>query len=232
MIEEPTFTNADMPHTLSDSIAAVRVKHIPRNQIILYEGDSPAEVYIIKQGIVKLHNIDAQGSEHILHLLKAPSVMPLAAFSGPDVPNHWYYTALTDCDLYVLQRDGLQRLMEQDGKVAIYLMNKFSAEVHEVLVRLDSLGKTNIQSKLVVALRFLGSHNATETRPGWWQVLFPVNHQLLADLIGMSRESITLAMKTLTEKKIVRYPRLATLEINLVKLEQFGEKLGVIVNGS
>jgi CRP/FNR family transcriptional regulator len=97
-------------------------------------------------------------------------------------------------------------------------MNWFSKEVHELLARLDSLGKTNVSDKLKAALKFLAIRHGKERRSGWCRVSFPVNHQLLADMIGMTRESTTTAMKELVDQKIIRNPRLTILEIDLKKL--------------
>jgi CRP-like cAMP-binding protein len=212
-----------MTAALRQLLADARLKHIPKGQILLYEGDVPADVYIIKEGIVKLHSIDQHGNEKILHLLNRMSILPLAFFSGADVATQWYYTTLTECEVYTLPKQVLDELMEQDWPTAKLLMNSFSEEVHEVLLRLDSLGKTNIDTKLSIALRYLAVRHATEKRKGWYRVDFPVNHQLLADIIGMSRESTAIAMKALADKKIVYYSRAACLEIYLGRLEAYIE---------
>jgi CRP/FNR family transcriptional regulator, cyclic AMP receptor protein len=208
----------EMPSSLKAAQAKARARHIPKGQIILYEGDSPLEVFIIKSGVVKLYNIDDQGNEKVLHLLKPPALMPLAFFSGPESSTRWYYTALVDCDLLVLPRYEMQQLIETDSKSAVYLTNWFSNEVHELLVRLDSLGKTNVRDKLIAALKFLAVCHAVPRRSGWLRVQFPVNHQLLADMVGITRESAAMGMKELADQKIVRNPRLTILEIDFEKL--------------
>ena len=91
-------------------------------------------------------------------------------------------------------------------------------DVHELLVRLTSLSKTNAQDKVVAVLWFLATHHASERRAGWWRVEFAVNHQLIADMCGITRESTSLVMKDLLDKKIIRAPKLATLEINTLRL--------------
>jgi CRP-like cAMP-binding protein len=199
-----------MTGPLRQLLAATRVKHVPKGQILLYEGDVPADVFIIKEGIVKLHSIDQQGNEKILHLLNRMSILPLAFFSGADVATQWYYTTLTDCEIYTVSKRVLDELMAQDWPTAKLLMNSF-------------LGKTNIETKLTITLRYLAVHHATEKRKGWYKVDFPVNHQLLADIIGMSRESTAIAMKTLADKKIVYYSRASCLEVNLDKLMAYIE---------
>ncbi len=211
----------DMPETLRKMVTDARKKHVQKGQILFYLGDEPNDIYMLQDGYVKIHNIDDAGNEKVLHILGPYGVMPFALFSGNKTPTKWFYTALTDCDLIILPYDELVQSMREYGNNALYLMNWFSLEVHELLVRLDSMGKSNVQDKLLVALRFLAVRYGVERRSGWTRIQFSVNHQLVADMIGVTRESAAMAMKDLSDKTIVRNPRLTILEIKLDKLIEF-----------
>lgn len=208
----------DMPPPLQKLLRSARQKHFPKGQIILYEGDIPSEVYVIKDGAVKLYDIDDQGNEKILHIVKSPALLPFAFFSGGTEPIRWFYTALTDCDAYVLSEPKLLHNLQTDGTLAVALINSFSNDVHELLTRLSSLEKTNARGKLTAALKFLAARHAKARRSGWWRVHFPVSHQLMADMSGITRESTAVVMKDLQDEKIVRSPRITILEINRQKL--------------
>ncbi len=208
-----------IPFLLQRALHSARTRQVPSGQIILYEGDVPQEVFILKSGVVKLYDIDDQGSEKILHLVKPPAVIPFAFFSGMHDPLHWFYTTLTDCELYVLPVTELQEMTRSGSNLAEILTNHFSDDVHELLVRLNSLSKTNTQDKVMAVLRFLMVRHATERRASWWRVNFPVNHQLIADLCGITRESTSIVMKELLDKKLVRSPKLTMLEINKKRLD-------------
>jgi CRP-like cAMP-binding protein len=200
-----------------------RTKHYPKGQIILYQGDPPVDALILTDGIIKIHDIDKQGNEKILHIVKPFGLVPFALFSGTvERPINWFYTALTDADVCVLPFEKLEEYMEKDSQLAIHLMNWFSQEVHELLVRLSSLGKTNAKGKILAALKFLAVHHSTLRRSGWSRINFPVNHQLLADMTGVTRESAAAIMKELSDDHIVRNPRLTILEISSERL--YGKK--------
>lgn len=206
------------PQLLMPLLKKARRKKISKGQILLYEGDVSMDAMVVKEGIVKIHDIDEQGNDKILHLVKRPAIIPFAFYSGQQIPTRWFYTALTNCELYLIPRQQMLDEIEANSKFALYLMNNFSLEMHEILTRLGSLGKTNTRDKLIAALKFLATWHTTEKRNGWLRVTFPVNHQLLADMVGITRESAAIAMKEFQRGKIVRNPRLTTLEINSVKL--------------
>lgn len=193
-------------------------RHYPKGQIILYEGEVPSDLYIIKAGVVKVYDIDAQGNEKIVHLLKTPAMFPMVFFVGEDDRTHFFYTTVTDAEIYIVPKDIVDREMKQSAELAVRLMHTISLEIHEMLVRLSSLERTTTYDKLIAALKFLSVHHAEERRSGWRRVLFPVSHQVLADMIGVTRESTTMVMKELQDKKVIRNPRLTILEVNFKKL--------------
>lgn len=211
-----------LPLLLQHALRSARVKQVPSGQIILYEGDTPQDVFILKTGIVKLYDIDNQGSEKILHIVKPPAIIPFAFFSGMHDPLRWFYMTLTDCELYTLPFRELQTMTRADSNLSELLTNHFSDDVHELLVRLNSLSKTNAQDKVAAVLWFLMEHHSTERRAAWWRVNFPVNHQLIADLCGITRESTSIVMKELLDKRVIRVPKQTTLEINREKLSSMG----------
>lgn len=202
-----------LPPILADAIKGARIKHIPAGQIVLYEGDIPSELYILQSGVVKVFDIDTDGNEKILHLLQPPALLPFAFFSGLENPLYWYYTTLTDCDMYVLDAQEFSKAVEQNGKLGRYLTRNFSNDVHEILVRLSSLNKTMAKDKVRSVLRFLLVCHATERTGGWWRIDFPVNQQFVADLAGITRESTAVVMKELQDEKLLRAPHITTLEI-------------------
>jgi CRP/FNR family transcriptional regulator, anaerobic regulatory protein len=206
------------PLLFQQIIKGARVKHYPRGQIMLYQGDMPRDVLVLTTGVIKLHDIDGQGNEKILHLVKPCAVVPFAFFAGPASEIQWFYTALTDCDVAVVPAEKLHTQLRDNPAMLIYLMNWFSSEVHELLVRLSSLGKTSAHDKVVAALKFLGVHHATLRRSRWLRVNFAVNHQLIADMTGVTRESTAMTMKELSEHHLIRNPRQTILEINLDRL--------------
>ena len=203
-----------MPLLLEVMCRKARSKQFPKGQIIVYQGDTPLEALVLTTGIVKIYDIDEQGNEKILHLLKPWSIIPFAFFSGDHQAVRWFYAALTDCEVSVIPFEKLSGQMQRHSEFAIELMNWFSREVHELLVRLSSMNKTNTRDKMLAALKFLAVHEAVKRRSGWWRVSFPVNQQLMADLTGMTRESAATILKSLQDEKIIRHPRMTILEID------------------
>lgn len=204
---------------LDPLLASAKVRNYPKGQIILYEGENPTDAFVVKSGAVKIYDIDEDGNEKILHVVKAPGIFPtIFLFGAPGVTNT-FYTTVCDSELYVLSRADFEARLTSDPALALYCIRWFAGEVSEILRRMSSLEKTSTRDKLIATLGYLTRQHADDQKGGWKRVRFPISHQLLADMIGVTRESTTMVMKDLHKEKIVRTPKLGTLDINSLLMQ-------------
>src|SRR5579884_1631255 len=160
---------------LKQATKDAQIKNYPRGQILLYKNDKPVDIMVVRKGIVKIFDTDENDNEKILHLIKPLGVIPLAFFSGGKEKIHWCYSALTECEVSVIPYEDFYKLLDDNCDFALQLMNWFSVEVHELLVRLSSLGKTNAEDKIKAALKFLAVNHSKKKKDSWVQVDFSVN---------------------------------------------------------
>lgn len=205
---------------LKPLVENAQLRKYPKGQIVLYEGETLDNVYIVASGTIKIYDIDDQGNEKILHLVREPYVFPMNVFVEKDKEIHWFYGTADDAEIYVVPLSDGAAQLHADPRLAIHLLDQLGHEKHALMVRLSSMGKTTARDKLVATLKFLAEHHAEERVRGWRRVNFPVSHQLLADIMGVTRESTTMTVKDLTREKLLRYPRLTVLEINYKKLAE------------
>ena len=199
---------------LDSLLVNAKVRHYPKGQIILYEGENPTDAFVVKDGAVKIYDIDEDGNEKILHIIRANGLFPIIFLFGTAGQTNTFYTTITDSELYVFSRAEFDERMARDPELVLYCLRWFADEVQEMLRRMSSLEKTSTRAKLMATLAYLSRQHADEPRAGWKRVQFPVSHQLLADMIGVTRESTTMVMKDLQKEKVVRTPKLGALDIN------------------
>jgi CRP-like cAMP-binding protein len=207
---------------LSPLLETAQWRAYPKGQTILYQGDTPPYMFLLKSGEIKVYDIDEQGNEKILYIMRPGSIFPFASYLGRPAEVMWFYAALTDVEAYAISYDSLKPHLHSDPSLSLYLLEKVTTDMHEAFVRIASMSKTTTRPKLVAALKFLCVYHTHILKNGWRRVNFPISHQLLADMTGITRESATLAMKQLQDQQITRSPRLAILEINFERLIEQG----------
>lgn len=203
---------------LDELLTAAQLHTYTKGQVILHEGESPNDLFLIKEGIVKVHDIDDQGNDKILHILKQPAVFPLGSLLSTEKEVASFYTPVTDTEIYTIPAEHVSRQMGKDSRLATYMLRRFARETHELLVRISSMEKTTVYDRLVATLKFLAVHHAKVNKTGWRRVYFPVSHQLLADMTGVTRERMTQVIQELLQQRVIRYTRQTTLEINFARL--------------
>lgn len=208
---------------IAPMLKEAKLRTYPKGQTILFPNDYTAYLFVIKKGAVTMSDIDDQNNEKILHIFGAPALFPMVSFSDETAAASWYYGALTDCEVYLLPYDTLKQRLESADGITAYnlLLQQLLKEVHELLVRLNSFNKTSSTDKLLAALKFLATHHAKTATGAWHRVTLPVTHQILAALTGLTRETVSVALRQMQEQKLVRYPSPGKLYINRSKLNKY-----------
>ncbi len=205
---------------LKSLLEGARTKQYDDGQLIFYAGDDATEALILTSGIVKVYDIDAKGQEKVLQIIKAPAILPLDCLLTSPHKISWHYAALTSITAAAFSPDELHEHMEKRPHLSSYIIDWLAVESHELLVRIDGMSKTEARDKVVTVLRFFNVYYGGPLRRGWRRVEFPVTHQLIADIAGLARESVSIQMGQLQKEKIVRSRR-PYLEINDKNLENY-----------
>ena len=198
------------------------VRTYAKGQTILYPDEDQGYIYLLKSGAVMMHDIDDEGNRKILYIFAPPTLFPMVSFLEEAVQSSWFYTTLVDSEVYIISYNELkQKLQDKDGFAAYNsLLRQSLKEVHELLLHITDHLKTDSNEKIISILLFLLAYHTKTTSRAWRPVLFPVSHQLMAEMTGLTRETITLAVKELASKKLLRYVSKATLELNYTNLSK------------
>ena len=194
-----------------------RSKRYEHGQLILYAGDEANETLILSSGIVKVFDIDAKGQEKVLQIIKAPAILPLDSFFATPHPVSWHYSALTDSEVYTFSPDEFYDQVTTKPKLCSYILNWLAIQSHELLVRVNGMSKNDAKDRIIAVLKFFDAYYTEPSKRGWKRIEFPLTHQLLADITGVTRESITIQMGYLQKERIVRSKR-PYLELNTKNL--------------
>lgn len=196
------------------------VREYLAGQLVLYEGDPASQVFYVYEGVVKMYDIDSNGNEKIVALAGKGDMFPILQVfvDSPDVTS--FYSTLSDVKTVVIPRDVFMKHVKSDPQLGMYCLEWFTRTVKYLVERVSSLEKTDTQAKLNAVLMLLCEAHSQKRLSGWRRVSFPVNQQLLADLIGVTRESVNGAVKIAQNKGIMRMPKNKVLEIHKKNLQK------------
>lgn len=195
-------------------------KHYRQGQLLFYAGDTMAENFILKSGIIKVYDINDKGEEKVLQIIKAPALLPIDCLLPDPQVVSWYYSALTDVEVYTFTSEELQNQIATTPDFSAYIINWLAVEAHELMARIDGMSKSDAKNKVLTVLNYFNIYYTSQEKQGWRRIEFPITHQLIADVAGITRESATIQVGNLQREKIIRTRR-PYIEINDQGLEKY-----------
>lgn len=188
-------------------------------QIIFYHGDAPNHVLCIVSGAVKFYDTDSDGNEKIMHISGKGSLFPLFySFEDKEYIDAFYGTISPTKVLLIPLVDFQEKLKNQPGFAASVLKH-YAEDADQIVSRLKGIEKSNAKQKVAQALHYLGTKHAEplEKNPQWIRISFPVTQQLLANLTGLTRETVNVTLKDPDILRALRIRR-QTLDVQPEKL--------------
>jgi CRP/FNR family transcriptional regulator len=175
-------------------------------QIIIYDGDAPNLVRFIKKGAVKFYDVDADGREKIMHIGSEESLFPLFySFEGKDSVTGFYATIM-ETEVIAVPLTDFQNELRKSPEYAFLTLQWYAGEMDHMVLRLKSLEKSSAKHKILQALFYLSGQHATQTKGQhkWYRINFPLTQQTLADMTGLTRETVNITLQDAELKKVIR----------------------------
>jgi CRP-like cAMP-binding protein len=182
------------------------VMRVFRKHAFVYAPAEPGQaVMVLARGRVKIKDITPDGKETILAFIEEGEVFgELALLDGEARQD--FAEAAEDSQVLVLPRDELLWLMSQRPDVALGVTKLIGLRRRRVENRLRNVLFLSSRERLVrLLLELVEAHG--ERRGNRGDVRLPLSHQELAGLIGVTRETVTLALGQLQADGLIEVYR-------------------------
>jgi CRP/FNR family transcriptional regulator len=139
---------AELPVEDLRRVVAVSVlKDFDKGDYLFREGDSPLGFYVIQQGSVNVHRMNAAGREQVIHVFRAGESFAEATLTMPGgCPAN--ARALEPSQVLLVQRAGFVELLRQRPEFALLLLGSLSQRVRVLVAQLDDLTLKDVESRL------------------------------------------------------------------------------------
>jgi CRP/FNR family cyclic AMP-dependent transcriptional regulator len=180
------------------------IKSYKRHRTILYQGEIPKNVYIIKKGFVRVYNILSNGEERTVSLLSEGDIVATNWVFGNSRAALYYYDAFSDVIVAVLTKEAFGRqLKNPDFNRSI--MESLARRAAANTMHTNALLQTYASQKIAHGLQFLVLSSGRKLPNGKYKIGIRLTQQDLADLVGVTRETAALELNKLKAKKNISY---------------------------
>jgi CRP/FNR family transcriptional regulator len=202
-------------------VTKLHVKHFRKGEIILYQGEVPPSIYIVKKGIVKTYNLTTQGEEKPITFDATGEIFPIAWAFNKIRYSQYYYEAFTDCDIYTVSRTEYHEFLKANPDAMYESFNGFVNRYINFQMRVNALEQSKAVAKIINTIHFLCLHFGRELKDNVVQIDLPLTQQDLANFMGLTRETPVIELKKLQRQGILSYKR----QSYIVKTDKLDELL-------
>lgn len=210
--------NTPLPQ-LNDLLHSYSLRKFKKGQTLLFQGEVPRYAYVVKSGTVKTYNISPLGEEQLVSLSSEYDILPEAWFLGEASVAYYFYEAFTDCTVYAIPREELVKKVTDSPAFANHLLQRFMRLYVGASVHINALEQPRSRDKLVHLLHYLMMRFGDDKRKDKVKLDIRLTHQTLANMLGVTRETIATEIARLRREKVVDYKQ-QTYSINKSRLLQ------------
>lgn len=187
-----------------------RTRNFERKQSVYVPSDQAHSLLVVASGRVKLYHITPDGKETLLALIDRGEVFgELSLLEG--TPREEFAEAMTATQIVLIPGDIVLKLMDERPHLMLSITKLIGLRRRRLERRMKSLFFRSTRDRLVHALLDLASQYGRVTPRGLLLDL-RLSHQDLANMIGSTRESVTLLLGQL------QYERLLFVERRMITI--------------
>ncbi|MBL8702156.1 MAG: Crp/Fnr family transcriptional regulator [Alphaproteobacteria bacterium] len=178
-------------------------KHVGKGQLLYQQGDSSDTLFIILEGAVKVHYVlDAGDALTTLHY-RAGMVVGAHGCTSWSGRHSWTAQALVDCRLLRIRRADFLAFVRNSPQAlfCVLAITEFKGEQLKRLIRV--LAQPTLERKILLAVRHFASLYGL-VRGTEIEIDGHITHQEIADMVGASRQSVTMLLIALEKSGAIR----------------------------
>lgn len=177
------------------------MRELRRREVLYLAGDAGDRIYLLKRGVVKISALQEDGREVILALLRKGEVFGEEAVLE-DAPRDHMAEAYEDALVCIITRKDFMDLLRTHPEMVFKVTKLIGLRLKTFRTRVEHLLFKGASQRLASTLLELAHEHGVSDTQG---ILVPLrlSQQDLANLIGVTRESVNLALSDFRRRGLV-----------------------------
>lgn len=188
--------------TMSNLAETVEMKEIRRRQVIYLPGDPGSAVFLVNGGRVKVSKVTRDGKELTL-AYRGPGEIFGETCLIDGGPREEMAEAMENALVTEIQRPEFERLLQTQPMLGYRMTKVLAQRRREVESKIENLVFKDVNSKLAELLLRLASEYGVDDSRGTL-VALKITHQEMANLIGSTRETVSLTLAQFKRKGLIQ----------------------------
>ena len=188
-------------------------KHAP----LINAGDEFQKIYYLKKGYVRLYSISPEGKELTLIVYGPGEFFPLFIALTPPSPYPYWAEAMSPIELITVPVQSFTSFFKQNPEILFELAVRLLTRLSGALRSMENLAFGSAENRLCSVIIVLSQRFGIR-QDEFMLVDAPFTHKDLANLAGLTRETVSAIMSELKKKGIIDYKNQRILIKSLPRL--------------
>lgn len=182
-------------------MALASTNNVPKKSIVVQEGEMGNALYVILKGSVKISYYAPDGREVVLSLLQQGSIFGEMSLLDKQ-PRSATVSTLEDSRLAQIRKSDFERLLLSQPQITLKLLAEVVYRLRRTSMVLERISTMDVPHRLYDYIQDYCNRFGKEDADGYFAVKLPT-HQLIADQLSTSRETISRAISALKKEEII-----------------------------
>jgi len=179
----------------------VKTRQVDKKNIIVQENDPGDSLFIVLEGMVKISSYTADGKEVVLALLGKGAFFGEMSLLDRQ-PRSATVTTMEPSRLAQISRHDLDPLLLEQPQITLKLLTEVVARLRKTSRVLERISSMDVPHRLYAYLVDFCQRFGQLLEDGKYDVVLPT-HQLMADQLSTSRETVSRAISMLKKEGIL-----------------------------
>lgn len=177
-------------------------KIYPKNTQLNEAGTIPDCCYIVKSGRVLCYEFSYSGDQRVYNIME-PGSMFMEECLLTDTPCPVMFKTLDQCELVQIDKCDLKRAFKHDIDIVMDVCESISTKFLSAMEHLRLGPRQGSEWKICKMLLICIDHYGEQQSDGGWKLNRKISQQMLADILGMNRVTVSRKIKELRNQDLI-----------------------------
>ncbi|MFQ5329815.1 MAG: Crp/Fnr family transcriptional regulator [Thermodesulfobacteriota bacterium] len=190
---------SDLPEEDQNMMASMMTpRNIKKKGFVYSEGDRADTLYILKEGRIKITHLAEDGRELTIEIIEPGDIFGELTLAGEE-ERETSAEALADSFICAISRKNFEAFLKMRPDLSFTITKWMGSRLRRIENRFENIIFQDVRTRLTSLLSDLAAKYGEDVEGGR-KIAIKLSHQELANLIGATRETVTLELNNMKRR--------------------------------
>jgi CRP-like cAMP-binding protein len=182
-----------------------KMKQSSKKEIIYFPEERSDNIYLLKEGKVKISRVSEDGKKTTLHLVGPGEIFGESSILGQEKREN-IAEVVEDAVICSINRKMFQEMLVMNPKLNLSINKFIGLRIRKIQTHVEDLVFKDAKERVIAFLKRYTKSFGKKLLDGWMVRPF-LTHQEIADLTATSRQTVNSILNELVDEKEIKYSR-------------------------